>query len=102
LNNGPSSLVDILPQGWEERLQESFQGEALVLHTLGRRDLLKTKLFAYCDRGTDLADCLAMQPSAVELEDALAWVVKQDGNELWPAHVQHTFADLAERLGHGT
>ena len=25
----------------------------------------------------------------------------QDGNELWPAHVRATVADLARRLGHG-
>lgn len=102
LNNGPASLTDILPIGWENRLQDSFQGKALQLKTLGRDDLLKTKLFAYCDRGTDLADCLAMNPSKDELDDALRWVILQDANELWPDHVRNTFADLAKRLSHGS
>ena len=98
LNNGPSSLVDILPTGWETRLQDSYIGTALRLQTLGRSDLLKTKLFAYCDRGTDLSDCLAMNPSPEELEDALLWVVLQDANPLWPEHVQASFNVLTQQL----
>ena len=72
-------LGDVLPAGWRERVQRIFDGQVLVPSTLGRPDLLKSKLFALCDRGTDL----------------------QDGNELWPAHVRATVADLARRLGHG-
>ena len=102
LNNGPMSLIDILPLGWENRLQPSFQGEALILQTLGRADLLKTKLFAYCDRGTDLADCVAMSPSPTELEHALDWVIQQDANPLWPNHVRQSFQVLHQRLGHGS
>ena len=54
LNNGPASLVGILPAGWQERLQVVFVGTALRLSCLGRSDLLRTKLFALCDRGIDL------------------------------------------------
>ena len=75
LNNGPSSVTDILPVGWEVRVQDAYQGMAIRLKTLERSDLLKTKLFAYCDRGTDLADCLAMSPNSEELHDALNWVL---------------------------
>lgn len=102
LNNGHSSLTDILPTGWDNRLVDSFVGEALHLKTLSRSDLLKTKLFAYCDRGTDLADCIAMAPTEEELNEALQWVIDQDANELWPKHVEQTFVDLKQRLGHGT
>ena len=102
LNNGPASLADILPTGWEDRRQSSFQGKALRLQTLGRIDLLKTKLFAYCDRGTDFSDCIAMAPTIIELEDALKWVIQQDANPLWPDHVRNSFQALKQRLGHGT
>jgi hypothetical protein len=77
-----------------------FEGRALRLGTLGRPDLLK-KLFALCDRGTDLADCLAMAPTAGELDEALPWVSQQDAHPVWPAHAAATLADLARRLGHG-
>jgi len=88
LNNSPSSLVDLLPDGWRGRLQPALQGGALTLHALGRSDLLKTKLFAYCDRGTDLGDCLALAPTDAELREALPWVQMQDthptGHVMWP------------------
>jgi len=101
LNNGPRQLGDVLPAGWRDRLQPIFAGQALVLATLGRPDLLKRKLFALCDRGIDLPDCVALAPTSIELVEALPWVAEQDGNPDWPAHVEATFADLARRLGHG-
>jgi hypothetical protein len=101
LNNGPSSLADVLPAGWRERLQPAFSGRALLLHSLGRQDLLKSKLFALCDRGTDLADCLALAPTADELRAAVSWLEAQDAHPDWPAHVRATLEGLARRLGHG-
>jgi hypothetical protein len=72
-----------------------------VLSTLGRPDLLKSKLFALCESGTDLSDCIALAPTPGELAEALPWLEEQDGNDLWPGHVRATVAELAERLRHG-
>ena len=101
LNNGPSQLTAVLPVGWRDRLQRVFEGQVLVLNTLGRPDLLKSKLFALCDRGIDMSDCVALAPSAADLAECMPWLEVQDGNELWPAHVCATIAELARRLGHG-
>ncbi len=101
LNNGPSQLKDVLPPGWESRLQPAFSGAALTLATLGRADLLKTKLFALCDRGTDLPDCVALAPTEEELADARNWLTLQDAHPDWPDHVQRTLDDLRGRLDHG-
>ncbi len=101
LNNGPMQLADVLPEGWRERLQHAFTGTSLSLSTLGRTDLLMTKLFALCDRGTDLADCIALAPSATELEEIEPWLSEQDAHPQWPDHVHATLADLKERLSHG-
>lgn len=101
LNNGSIQLGEVLPAGWRERVQRIFEGQALVLSTLGRLDLLKSKLFALCDRGTDLPDCIALAPAAEELGECVPWLEARDGNELWPARVRATVADLARRLGHG-
>lgn len=100
LNNGPMQLGELLPGGWRERVQRIFDGQALVLSTLGRSDLLKSKLFGLCDRGTDLPDCIALAPTAEELAECAPWLERQDGNEGWPAHVRATIDDLARRLGH--
>lgn len=101
LNNGPIQLGDVLPAAWRLRVQPAFVGRALMLTALGRADLLKTKLFALCDRGTDLGDCVALAPAADELDDAEPWVAKQDANPQWPEHVRATLDDLRRRLGHG-
>jgi hypothetical protein len=101
LNNGPASLTTLLPPGWQDRLQPIFTGKAVTLRCLGRRDLLLTKLFALCDRGSDLLDCMALRPTADEIHALMPWVQQQDANPDWPAHVEQTLKDLARRLGHG-
>jgi len=101
LNNGPDTLKRDLDEGWRERLQLAFAGKAMKLHTLGRLDLLASKLYALCDRGTDLGDCLAMEPTREEIEQVRPWVEERDGNPLWPEHVRRTLEDLMQRSGDG-
>ena len=101
LNNGPAQLAKQLPANWNHRLQPAFNGKALTLSALGRADLLKSKLFALCDRGLDLADCVSMKPTSEELAEAIPWLESQDANRDWPAHVRATLADVGRRLGHG-
>lgn len=101
LNNGPASLGELLPEGWKDRLQAVYQGQALRLWALGRSELLLSKLFALCDRGLDLGDCLALRPGPEELTQAETWIAGQDLHPDWPDHVRTTLQDLAGRLGHG-
>jgi hypothetical protein len=99
-NNGPRSLTRNLPPEWREHVQPLFEGKSLRLRTLGREDTLRAKLFALCDRGLDLGDCIALAPTSAELLLIRPWLEQQDGNPQWPAHVVATLADLATRLGH--
>lgn len=99
-NNGPASLIRQLPVGWQERLEQVFTGKALMLHSLGRTELLMSKLFALCDRGVDIQDCVALAPTPDELARIMPWLSEQDLNPDWPAHVRATMTDLARRLGH--
>jgi hypothetical protein len=101
LNNGPSSLIANLPEGWERRSQRIFDGHALTLPALGRIDFLMSKLFALCDRGIDLSDCIALAPTSGELREILPWLERQDANPDWPAHVRAVLDDLRRRLGDG-
>lgn len=98
INNGPITLKRDLPVDWESRLVVIFKGEALILRTLGRADLLKSKLFAYCDRDIDLQDCIDLSPSNDELDEALAWLGERDVNPLWPERVKAQIDYLKERL----
>lgn len=100
LNNGPDSLVNYLPQGWRLRLQTAFEGKALFFQTLGRGDLIATKLLAYCDRGQDKADLIDLRVSKIELRENLMWVQNYDTNPQWPDHVLKQFGELAKSLGY--
>ncbi len=102
LNNGPAALANDLPLGWLEHLQVAFAGRAITLRSLGRLDLLRSKLFALCDRGIDLQDCVALAPTDDELTLITPWLAERDANPDWPAHVADTLDDLRRRLGHGT
>ncbi len=101
LNDGPSSLIDVLPEGWQEQTEVIFKGQSITLRCLGRLDLLRSKLFALCDRALDLPDCLALNPTAAELDEIEPWLSEQDTNPGWPDHVQGTLEDLKRRLGRG-
>ena len=100
INNGPESLLRELPGDWRLRIVPLFNGRAIRFLTLGREDLLKTKLFAYCDRGDDLEDCIAFNPTIRELDDAFPWVSYRDANPDWPEHVRGQFDRLKRKLNH--
>ena len=102
LNNGPVSLKRDLPDNWRERTQLIFTGKALTFYTLGRLDLLKSKLYACCDRGgNDFNDCVALSPTADELESCYEWVLKGDANPLWEAVVKEMFEKIAAEVSNG-
>lgn len=99
-NNGPRDLIRDLPPNWRANIQKIFEGESITLWTLGRLDLLRTKLYACSDRDTDYNDCLALNPSPDELNACKDWVLKQDASELWPERVEDVFRKVAKGLGH--
>lgn len=41
-----------------------------------------------------------MNPAREELRNAAVWVKDQDGNPLWPKHVEEVFIALAKELGY--
>jgi hypothetical protein len=100
LNNGPESLARDLPPGWLRRRVPLFQGKAMKLMTLGRMDLLRSKLFAFLDRQADLPDRIAMKPTRSELQEIAPRLKKRDANEIWTAHVERSLNALCKERGH--
>jgi hypothetical protein len=101
LNNGPESLARVLPENWESRIVPAFDGRSIRLQTLGRTDLICSKVFALCDRAVDLQDCIALAPTKDELITLAPWLDSQDLNPDWPQHTRSVLSDLKRRLGHG-
>lgn len=98
LNNGPESLIRDLPEGWQDLTVELYRGNNLILHTLGRLDLIRSKLFAFVDRGIDLEDLLQIKPSYEELERVAKWLKERDANPDWPTYVEIRLKELREKL----
>src|SRR5690606_2942500 len=100
-NSGPSILLQHLPTDWRSRIQQLYVGQSLRLSTLGRVDLIRSKLWAMCDRMRDVEDLIALQPDEREIELAVAWVKPLDANPDWPVHVESMALALRRRLGRG-
>ena len=98
MNNGPKTLINDLPKDWRNDLQKIYEGKSLTLWTLGRLNLLRTKLYAYADREIDYNDCIALNPTGLELDQCFAWVLKGDMSELWPERVEFIFKKLKKDL----
>ena len=102
LNNGPAALARDLEPGWLTRTEPIFKGRALELRTLGRRDLIASKLFALCDRDEhDLDDLFRMKLIWSEVEDLKEWILKRDASSYWPERVERQLAKLKKRVENG-
>ncbi|HMP48267.1 MAG TPA: DUF6036 family nucleotidyltransferase [Oligoflexia bacterium] len=100
LNNGPASLLRDLDTTWKNQTEILFSGLALTLYTLSRIDLIKSKVFALCDRTIDKPDCIALKPNKNELLEILPWLEQRDANPMWPEHVREVLSNLAKELGY--
>lgn len=101
LNSGPQTLKNDLPKNWRNRIQSLYHGQALYLKVLGRDDLIKSKLFAYCDRTTpDFEDLRDLKPTIDELKNSINWIKERDSNPNWPTHVETAFKVLSKALGY--
>jgi hypothetical protein len=94
-------LPQHLPPDWRARVQLLYAGQSLHLSTLGRIDLIRSKLWAMCDRMRDVEDLVALQPDDHEVELAVEWVKPLDANPEWPRHVETMAQALLRRLGRG-
>ena len=101
INNGPNALLLNLPKDWKARTQPFFSGKSLTLVTLGRSDLLKDKLWGFCDlREHDKAVILNLKPSRNELFKTGEWVKLQEAHPSWSHHVDSKVRELFKELGY--
>lgn len=99
LNAGPASAVDFgLPEGLMERVVTRSFGKKLIIHFLGRYDLIHFKLYAAVDQGAGkhFDDLMALQPTAEELEKAARWSMTHDVS----GGYRQTLQRLLIHLGH--
>ncbi len=70
LNSAGRILSRSFPEAWQKRSIEIFKGEAIIVKSLGRKDIIATKFNAYCTRHTqvDKDDLIDLKPNKLELE----------------------------------
>lgn len=100
LNNGPIDLKRVLPTDWQLRLVNLFEGKAIHFKTLGRSDLINSKLFACVDRGIDFEDCVGLKITLAEFKESYDWICLQDANPLWKKQVNLVFSKLKKALNY--
>jgi hypothetical protein len=100
LNSNIKNLAAELPHGWEDRCESVYQGSHLAVQRIGRRDLLFSKIYAACDRLSDVPDVVAMKPTEEELATARAWVLNLDSYAKWSEIVDACLSEIRNRL-HG-
>ena len=100
LNNGPAMLVHELPHDWKEKLEVIYKSENLIVKSIGRRDLIYSKLYAAADRIDDIEDLVSLRPTEEELKEAKELVLKQDASDIWHKIVDECVNNLKKRLGH--
>lgn len=101
LNNGPETLIRDLPPDWQKNVVPLYQGKNLKLFTLSRIDFIRTKLYAFLDRGIDLQDLKSLNPTKAEIEEVRGWLTERDGNPDWSEYVEVRLSELAKELyGH--
>ncbi len=98
LNNGVAPFKSLLPIGWEMRSVVVFEGSHLTVKSLGRQDLIGTKLLGACDRGDDVSDLVRLPVTKDELQVAKEWVLNQDASEIWPKIVNECCIKILRQL----
>jgi hypothetical protein len=68
----------------------------------GRASIIALKLFATVDQGSEsvhFQDLVGLEPTDVELDDAAAWVSRQDRTEHFARFVEEEVANVRDALG---
>ncbi len=67
VNSAGKAFVSELPEGWRSRRASIYSGKALNIFSLGRSDLIFTKILAELDRQENMPDIIRLKPSLNEL-----------------------------------
>ena len=94
-------MIHDLDDGWEQNTIVVYRGSGLVIRSLGRSDLLFSKLYAMCDRKQDIVDLLAMKITHEEIAFLKERVKQMDGNPDWPMWVEICMEELLQEINDG-
>ncbi len=94
INSTGYAFIKELPRDWENRTQIIYKGNYLIIKSLGRIDLIFTKILAELDRQEDLLDLEQLKPQKNELEFIKDDLIKLDDSKEWRSKVNEIFEYL--------
>ncbi|TVQ77722.1 MAG: hypothetical protein EA369_08585 [Bradymonadales bacterium] len=99
-SDGAAVFLKHYPRGWKNRTQIVFKGKALSLRAFGREELIKEKLWGFCeDRRRDLLTLVRLKPTERELKQAAKWVEGQAKTiPFWSEIVDRKLKEALRRL----
>lgn len=89
------------PRGWKDRTAIVYNGDALKVKTLSRKDLIATKLYAACSRQleTDMIDLRDLKPEEFELNFAKQWILSRPDAKEVEAKLQSILSTFSRGIG---
>lgn len=96
LNSAGYIFSKNFPKGWQERSIEVYKGQSLTVFSLSRKDLIASKVLAFCQRqsNTDLIDLKSLAPKDTELTFTKEWLSARPDFEA----IKSTFVKLKSKL----
>lgn len=100
-SDGANIFLKNYPKGWQKRTTVVFKGKALTLRAFGREEMIKEKLWGFCEgRDQDLKTLLALKPKPQELKAALPWIEAQgQTTPFWPDIIARRLKELLKEIG---
>jgi len=83
VNSTGNAFVSELPKGWQKRTTQIYNGNNLEVRTLGRVDLIFTKVLAELDRQEDWIDLVSLRPLPSELKEIKQHLLDLEDNQEW-------------------
>lgn len=101
LNDHAYSVSEILPKGWQDRVELIFSADFLKVKSISREDLILTKLDALSNRDRDLLDLVSMRPTDNELFRASTHLKTLQETEGYSEWLDRCVQRIKERRGPG-
>lgn len=101
INSTGKAFVKELPKGWQNRTFEIYKGSNLTVLSLGRIDLIFSKLLAELDRAEDLEDVKGLKPSISELDIVAEPLMALENNQAWKKKVSELISILKRIKSNG-
>jgi hypothetical protein len=100
LNKSAESFNADFGLGWENRLRDVYIGKHLIVSAIHEDDLIRSKYFAFLNRGLDLEDLVFLNPSRITIIKLMKEAISENKIPRPKHDIFLDTNDLLRELGH--